>query len=75
MLWHPLVAQQSDYVMSENPLGGWMAVGDLVPLTLMLVVANLANTKWCKKPENDWNPKSSVITQLELSNEYQHDRV
>ena len=25
-------------------------------LTLMLLVANLANTKWFKKPENDWNP-------------------
>ena len=44
----------------------------------MLLVANLANTKWGKKP---WKvietlahglPKS---TQGELSNEYQHDRV
>ena len=24
-------------------------------LTIMLLVANLANTKWCKIPENDWN--------------------
>ena len=26
------------------------------PLTFTLLVANLANTKWCKKPEKDWNP-------------------
>ena len=30
-------------------------------LTRMLVVANLNNTKWCKKPENDWNPGIWVI--------------
>ena len=45
----------------------------------MLLVANLANTKSCKKPE-----KLTVTlvygylsenTQRELSNEYQHDRV
>ena len=30
------------------------------PLTLMLLVANLANTKWSKKPEN-WNPGTWVL--------------
>ena len=32
-------------------------LSEISPLTLMLLVANLANTKWCKKTEkNDWNP-------------------
>ena len=47
-------------------------------LTLMLVVANLANTKWCKTPKNDWNIgtwNSSESTQQEISTEYQNDRV
>ena len=47
-------------------------------LTLIVLVANLANTKRCKNLENDWNPGiwySSESTQRELSNEYQHDRV
>ena len=30
-------------------------------LTLMLLVANLANTKWCKNLENDWNPGIWVL--------------
>ena len=30
-------------------------------LTLMLLIADLANTKWCKKHENDWNPGSWVL--------------
>ena len=30
-------------------------------LTLMLLVANLANTKWCKKLINDWNPSTWVL--------------
>ena len=30
-------------------------------LTLMLLVANLANTKGWKKPENDWNPGKWVL--------------
>ena len=45
----------------------------------MLQVANLVDTKWCKKP---WKMiggltygYSSESTQRELSNEYQHDRV
>ena len=45
-----------------------------VSLTLMLLVANLANTKWCKNPEKPlklWH----MGTQQELSNEHQHDRV
>ena len=48
-------------------------------LTIMLVVANLANTNRDKKTEKI--PKtlshgySSESTQRELSNEYQHDRV
>ena len=48
-------------------------------LTYMLLVADLANTKWGK---NIWNITetlaygySSENTQQELSNEYQHDRV
>ena len=47
-------------------------------LTLMLLVANLANTKWWKKLKYDWNPgswDSSQSTERELSDEYQHDRV
>ena len=47
-------------------------------LNLILVVANLANKKWCKKPRyNDRNPGiwySSESTLRELSNGYQHDR-
>ena len=30
-------------------------------LTLILMVANFANTKWCKKPQNDWNPCKWVL--------------
>ena len=48
-------------------------------LTLMLLVANLANTKWCKKPwkmtETLAHVYSSESTQRELSNEYHHERV
>ena len=44
-------------------------------------MANLANTKWCQKPENwlkSWHigsRYSSESTQQELSNTYQHDKV
>ena len=45
----------------------------------MLLVANLANTKGCKKPrkitETLANGYSSESTRHELSNEYQDDRV
>ena len=45
----------------------------------MLLVANLANTKWGTKPrkmtESLAHGCSSESTQWELSNEYQHDRV
>ena len=51
----------------------------LIHLTLMLLVANLANTKWCKVNwkmiktlEHGYSYKSY---QCELSDEYQHDRV
>ena len=48
-------------------------------LTCMLLVANLANTKWYKKPEKMTETLahgySSESAQRELSNEYQHDRV
>ena len=48
-------------------------------LTLMLLVANSPNAKWCKTNwkinENMANGYSSESTQRELSNEYQHDRV
>ena len=48
-------------------------------LTLMLLVANLANTNCCKKTwkftETLANGYSSESTQRELSNEYQHDSV
>ena len=30
-------------------------------LILMLLVANFANTKWCKNAENDWNPGKWVL--------------
>ena len=41
----------------------------------MLMMADLANTKWCKKmTETLPHRYSSESTQLELSNEYQHDR-
>ena len=50
-----------------------------VLLNLMLLAANLANTKICKKPEKITetlaNGYSSESTQRELSNEYQDDRV
>ena len=45
---------------------------------LTLSAAYLVNTKLCKKPENYQtlvNGYSSEITQQELSNEYQRDRV
>ena len=45
-------------------------------LILMLLVANLANTKWGKNAKNTetiWC--SSESSQWELSNEYQHDRI
>ena len=48
----------------------------------MMLVANLANTKWCKKAEKlQKNLACRIVgfsyesTQWELSNEYQHDRV
>ena len=43
----------------------------------MLLMANLANTKWCKKEmaETLTHGYSSERTQQELSNEYQHARV
>ena len=44
----------------------------------MLLVANLANTKWCKKPEKwlrPWHMGTHLRVLSELSNEYQHDRV
>ena len=48
-------------------------------LALMLLLANLANTKWCKNPkkmtETLAHGYSSESTQWELSNGYQHDRV
>ena len=43
-------------------------------LTLMLLVANFANTKWCKKLKNNWYLGTWVFI-WKLSNEYQHDRV
>ena len=47
--------------------------------TLILLVANLANRKLCKKHEKMTEMLaygySSESTQRELSNEYQHDRV
>ena len=45
-------------------------------LTLMLLAANFASTKLCKKPQKNLaNGYSSESTPQELSNEYQHDRV
>ena len=32
-----------------------------ISLTIMLLVANMVITKWCKKPENDWNPGKWVL--------------
>ena len=49
------------------------------PLTLMLLVTNFANTKWCKKnlkiTETLAYGYSSEVIPWGLSNEYQHDRV
>ena len=51
----------------------------LASITLMLLVANLANTKCCKKPikmtESLAHMYSSKSSHRELSNEYQHDRL
>ena len=51
----------------------------LLPLTLMLLVRYLGDTKLCEKPrkmtETLANGYSSESTPRELSNEYQHDRV
>ena len=48
-------------------------------LALILLVANLVNEKWCKKPEQMTKSLSqgysSESTQQELSNEYQIDTV
>ena len=48
-------------------------------LTLMLLVINWANTKWCKKSLKDTKTLahgySSESAQWDLSNEYQHERV
>ena len=49
-------------------------------LTLILVMANFAYTKWCKKPEKWLEPwqmgtHMSVLRKSELSNEYLHDTV
>ena len=52
---------------------------DMTGLTLMLLVANLANTNWRKKhwkmTETLAYGYSSESAQQQLSNEYQHDRV
>ena len=43
----------------------------------MLLVPKLANSKWCKKSENDWNPAKGYLyesTRGELSNAYEHER-
>ena len=43
-------------------LDGGIREVSLNPLrTLILLVANLANKKWCKKPENDWNLGTCVL--------------
>ena len=34
----------------------------IMPLTLMLLVANLFHTKWCKKNKNDWNPGTWILS-------------
>ena len=50
--------------------------GKLASLTVMLLVANLANAKRCRKmTETLANGYSSESTRRELSNEYRHDRV
>ena len=52
---------------------------NILSLTLMLLVANLADTKCFKIPlkmtETLAHGYSSESTQRELSNEYEHDRV
>ena len=54
-------------------------VDGCVFLTLKLLVANLANTKWGKIPEKKTEPLANGYSfesaPRELSNEYQHDRV
>ena len=55
--------------------GVWRGRTSVPFLTLMLLVANFANRKWCKKNETLVYGYSPESTQWELSNEYQHDRV
>ena len=56
------------FLQAESSEAGWVKDPDdmsksnsLKALTLMLLKANLANTKWCKNPENDWNPGTWVL--------------
>ena len=69
ILWHLFLSPEEYFIMQ-------ICSGCKGSLTLVLLVANLANAICCTKAEK-W-PKhghSSECTQWELSNEYQHDRV
>ena len=72
---HKMLWSQSYYDNGPDIL----AATTMNRLSLMLLVTNLANTKWSK---NTWkmtetlaNGYSNERAQRELSNEYQHDRV
>ena len=47
--------------ISHKQHTGYNRVVLFVNLTLMLLVANLANTKWCKNMDNDQNPGKWVL--------------
>ena len=73
-LMHMWVTLWAVSAQHARPLDQGSAPADI--LTLMLLVANSANTKCCKKLENDLNLLHSFeSSQSEISNEYQHERV
>ena len=71
-----LIVRESQWVFSR-PVRLTVLSGTLLPcqlawflwlLTLMLLVANLANTKWCKKPEK-WPKPWQMGTHLRVLSE------
>ena len=63
------VLTSTDYLQSD-------AYWNILILTHMLLVANLDNAKWCKKPKlwlKPWHMGTHLSAQRELPNEYQHD--
>ena len=66
-----MISCSHEYMLVLNVQGLW--------LTLMLLVANLAITKWCKKPEKllkPWQTGTHLrVLSKSYQNEYQHNRV